>query len=331
MTDDIKSSLGPLHIPVLLIAFRRHDTTLRVIEALREAGVTRIYFACDGGRDEAEWAKVNKVRSLVDQFDWPCQLQTRFNDENKGCRVNPSESIYWFFEHEEEGIILEDDILPDISFFYFCQELLEKYRHDNRIWSINGSNLMSSCETENKDSYYFSSHGYGNYWGWATWRRSWEKFDLDIEQWPRLRDSGLLDSYFLSSDEARHAKRWFEISWIGFDGWDYQFDFAKILYSARNIIPTATLTSNMGFGDDSTHTMNVNAVQNQSDLYQAEFPLIHPKFILEDNRRELEYFRRYLKPSLFQRFKNRIKAILPENIEKAVTPILSSIQRKLGL
>jgi len=328
LTDDIKSSLGPLHIPVLLIAFRRHDTTLRVIEALREAGVTRIYFACDGGRDEAEWAKVNKVRSLVDQFDWPCQLQTRFNDENKGCRVNPSESIYWFFEHEEEGIILEDDILPDISFFYFCQELLEKYRHDNRIWSINGSNLMSSCETENKDSYYFSSHGYGAYWGWATWRRSWEKFDLDIEQWPRLRDSGLLDSYFLSSDEARHAKRWFEISWIGFDGWDYQFDLAKILHRAVNIIPSKSLTVNIGFGHDATHTLNKKDFNDENKLHPAEFPLIHPEFTLIDKKLELWYFRRFIKPPRMKRIKNMIKKALPCGMENYITEKLSSLKRK---
>jgi hypothetical protein len=325
LTDDIKSSLGPLHLPVLLIAFRRHDTTLRVIEALRNVGVTRIYFACDGGRNEAEWAKVNKVRSLIDQFDWPCELQTRFNDENKGCRVNPSESIYWFFEHEEEGIILEDDILPDISFFYFCQELLEKYRHDNRIWSINGSNSMSSRET---DSYYFSSHGYGAYWGWATWRRSWEKFDLDIEQWPRLRDAELLDSYFLSADEARYAKNIFNITWNGFDSWDYQFDFAKILNNAVNIIPSKSLTHNVGIGHDATHTVNKKDINYEGKSFHVDFPLIHPEFMLVDENRELYYFRHYIKPPLLRRVKNIIKALLPEKVDRFITKKIALLKRK---
>ena len=260
-------------------------------------------------------------------------MHTRFYERNKGSKWGMSESISWFFENEEEGIILEDDIHPDITFFYFCQELLERYRDDHRVWAINGNNLMSDWQQSNSDSYYYSSHGYGAYWGWASWRRSWEKFDVKMEQWPALRDSGLLDAYFLSADEREEGMNIFERTWDESipTAWDYQFDFAKVLEGAYNIIPSKTLTCNIGFGDDGTHTVSANDSRNRSELFSAEFPLIHPMYIMVDRERDLAYFRRFIRTPFFRRFKNNIKSMLPEQVDNAVTPILSRIQRRLGL
>lgn len=333
MSKELQQNRGPVTLPVLLTAFKRYDTTVKVIDALRNAKVPRVYFACDGGRNEEEWVKVNRVRALVEQFDWDCEVHTKFYETNQGSKWGMSESISWFFKNEEEGIILEDDIHPDLTFFYFCQDLLERYRHDHRVWAINGNNLMSDWEDDTNDSYYFSSHGYGAYWGWASWRRSWEKFDVKMQEWPALRDSGLLDSYFLSKDEEEEGLTIFEQTWDESipTAWDYQFDFAKVLEGAYNIIPSKTLTCNVGFGDDGTHTVSANDSRNREELFSADFPLVHPQFILVDKERDLAYFRRFIRTPYFRRFKNNLKSMLPKKVDNAVTPILSKIQRKLGL
>jgi hypothetical protein len=270
---------------------------------------------------------------LKDKIDWGCELHLHFNDVNKGSKWGMAESISWFFEHEEEGIILEDDIIPDISFFYFCQELLPMYRDDERIWAINGNNLMSDWPNPNKEAYYFSAHGYGAYWGWAGWRRSWAKFDILMSDWPEYRDSGKLDSYFLSKDERVEGTALFEKTWDERipRAWDYQFDYAKVKAGAMNIIPTRTLTRNIGFGDGATHGVSENIPHNRPDLYRAEFPLVHPKYVEVDSARDLAHFRKYIKPTSFRIFKNKLKSMLPKGVDNALTPILSRIQRKFGL
>ena len=333
MKNELEKDLEPVNVPVLLTAFKRYDTTIQVINVLRKAKVPRVYFACDGGRDPEEWKKVNKVRSLVEKFDWDCEVFTRFYEENKGSKWGMSESISWFFEKEEEGIILEDDINPDPSFFYFCQDLLEKYRNDARVWAINGNNLMSDWEHDSDESYYFSSHGYGAYWGWASWRRSWEKFDVRMKKWPEVQDSSLLKDYFLSRDEEEEGRAIFMKTWSEDipTAWDYQFDFAKVLDGAVNIIPQKTLTCNIGFGNDGTHTVSTNDIRNREELYQVDFPLKHPEFVAIDKERDLVYFRRFIRVPYFRRFKNNLKSLLPKKVDNAITPILSIIQRKLGL
>lgn len=333
MKNELQKNLGPVKLPVLLTAFKRYDTTIKVVEALRSAQVPRVYFACDGGRNPEEWEKVNKVRSIVDELDWGCEVHTRFYEENRGSKWGMTESISWFFENEEEGIILEDDIQPDLSFFYFCQELLERYRNDTRVWAINGNNLMSDWKHDSTDSYYFSSHGYGAYWGWASWRRSWRQFDVRMEKWPQLHDSQLLKDYFLSRDEEEEGTNIFQKTWDESipTAWDYQFDFAKVLAGAANIIPQKTLTCNVGFGDDGTHTVSANDARNREELYSVDFPLQHPEFLTVDKERDLIYFRRFIRTPYFRRFKNNLKSLLPKKVDNAVTPILSKIQRKLGL
>jgi len=306
-------------VPVLLIAFRRYDNTKLVIDTLREAKVSRVYFSCDGGRNEEEWQQVERVRSLVDQFDWDCELITKFNSENRGCRYNPSESISWFFDNEPEGIILEDDIIADVTFFSFCQELLAKYRDDSRIWAINGHSWATTQSAEHDDSYYFSSHSYGAYWGWATWARTWNKFDLDMKQWPEVKKSGLLNDYYLSNDEARHANHFFDISWGGFDTWDYQFDFAKIINNGLNIVPSISLTRNIGFEADATHTFKKEEIHYRGNYSSMKFPLVHPKCMLVNTKRELRFFRRFIKPRWMRRMKNFVRSILPRRLNEIIT------------
>ena len=172
--------------PVLFIIFNRVETTKRVFEAIRNVRPLKLYVAADGPRPGNDADKVNcdEVRKIIDDVDWPCEIKTLFQDQNLNCGRAPSTAITWFFEHEEEGIILEDDCLPSTSFFRFCHELLAYYRHDNRVMHIGGNNFLEGWQKDPDYSYYFSRSGH--IWGWATWRRAWQTFDFDMLLYEKL-------------------------------------------------------------------------------------------------------------------------------------------------
>lgn len=320
------------HSAVLFICFNRKDSAQQVFNAIREAKPPRLYFACDGARTEEEWEKCNDVRSIQQQVDWDCELKTKFSDVNLGVKVGESTAMDWFFQHEEEGIILEDDTYPDNSFFRFCDEMLAKYRNDERIWNINGNNLMMEWEHGTMDSYYFSQHGYGAYWGWASWRRVWDKYDVEMKEYPAVRKTPVLDDHFLDKSEKNEAYMLFDLTMTGeISSWDYQMDFARIVNKGYTIIPNKNLISNIGFGAEGTHTINENDPRNNKDLCALDFPLKHPAEVYVDEKRDATYFKKYVLPPAFRRFKNKIKVALPDKVDEAITPVLGKIQRKMGL
>ena len=163
------------------MVFNRPDTTAQVFETIRQAKPARLYVAADGARKEkdGELERVAMVREIATTVDWPCEVKTLFQDKNLGCKNAVSSAISWFFEHEEQGIILEDDCLPSADFFDFCENNLEKYRSDTRIMMIAGTNYLPS---ENlRVPFFFSEHFI--IWGWATWRRAWQLYDLEMSSW----------------------------------------------------------------------------------------------------------------------------------------------------
>lgn len=323
---------GPLKTPVLFIAFNRYDSALRVFETIRQARPPRLYFACDGPRNEEEIAKCAKVRSLIERVDWPCEVRTKFSDVNLGVKMGESSAMTWFWENEEMGIVLEDDTLPVQSFFWYCEELLEKYRDDERVWSIMGNNLMTEWEPTNADSYYFSAHGYGAYWGWAGWRRVWRKYDVDMKAWPSVRSEGIMFGHFIDRAEMKEAYKMFDLTYKGIiSSWDYQFDFGRVMDRSVNIIPNVNLIRNVGFGSEGTNTVNQNDRRNKNEVLEIVLPLVHPGHMMVDAVRDHQYFKRYILPTAFGRFKNVIKDILPAGLDQAVTPFLSRILRRIGL
>ena len=194
--------------PVLILAWRRPHTLRQVINALRPVGPTQLYVACDGPNPDrfGEADKVEATRLLIDQeIDWPCEIHHLYSDVNQGCRLGVSRAITWFFEHVEEGIILEDDCVPHPVFFPYCQNLLDRYRYDHRVWCISGSNFQNG-HWRGDGSYYFSR--YNHCWGWASWRRSWQHYDAELSNWPLFRDSGSLRSVFEDPIELSY---WYSI------------------------------------------------------------------------------------------------------------------------
>lgn len=323
---------GPLTTPVLFIAFNREGPARKVMEAIRQAKPPRLYFACDGPRNEDERERCEKVRALTAMVDWDCEVFTRFSEVNLGVMMGESTAMDWFFEQEEEGIILEDDTFPNQSFFWYCQELLQRYRHDDRVWCIMGNNLMTDWKEKGKDSYYFSAHGYGAYWGWAGWRRVWRKYDVRMKDWPACRDRNLLSGHFLSKAEMAEVQKLFEGQYTGaISSWDYQMDFARILNRGITCIPNFNLIENIGFGADGTHTVSENDRRNKHHRTEMPFPLTHPRHMLVNTERDMTYFERYILPTQYQRIKEAVKNILPAKVDDVLTPIVSKVQRKLGI
>ncbi|WP_446011679.1 glycosyltransferase family 2 protein [Candidatus Electrothrix sp.] len=272
-----------MNSPLLFLVFNRPGTTKRVFEAIRQVQPSRLYIAADGARPEkaGEDARVQEVRSIVTNIDWDCEVKTLFRDKNLGCKMAVSSAITWFFEHEEEGIILEDDCVPDPSFFPFCQELLEKYRYDTRIMMISGNNFQGG-QKRTGESYYFSR--FPHVWGWATWKRAWKYWDGDLGKWPAIKAKGYLTDIFGGDInvvqfwhgifERMHNKE--------IDTWDFPWVFACLTQSGFTILPSTNLVSNIGFGDGATHTKNDKDSASCINQSKIEFPLKHPEIVIRD-------------------------------------------------
>ncbi|MFP4095375.1 MAG: nucleotide-diphospho-sugar transferase [Cyclobacteriaceae bacterium] len=216
-----------------------------------------------------------------------------YRTENIGCGLGPKTAIDWLFEHEEEGIILEDDCVPSQSFFRYCAELLDRYRHDTRIMHIGGSNFQEGYVPDLDYSYYFSY--FSHEWGWATWRRAWKLYDFNIATYPEIQDKGYLEEFFSGYLEKKYrlsktnkTLKSASISW-----WDYQWDYAKFINAGLSIIPNKNLITNIGFGDDATHTKSSNDVRKKNMAEELDFPLRHPPFMIRNAKADKRYFRRF--------------------------------------
>jgi hypothetical protein len=269
-----------VNTPLLLIAWRRPHTLRQVIDAIRPVEPTRLYVACDGPNPErpGEAEKVAASRSVIEhEIDWPCQIERLYSDVNQGCGLGVSRAITWFFEQVEEGIILEDDCIPHPSFFPYCTALLERYRFDTRVWCINGNSLQNGI-WRGDGSYYFSS--YPNVWGWASWRRCWMHYDFEINQWPVLRDIGLLAA-IQQADENKYISELWETSRNKrIDSWCHQWLFTCISNGGLSVSPNHNLIQNIGFGPGASHTFE--APNTNSKLDKTIDPENHPSFILRD-------------------------------------------------
>lgn len=265
-----------VQVPVALFVFRRPDTTRRVFEAIARSRPTKLLLVADGPRQdrEGETEACREVREIVSRVDWPCEVFKEFSDRNLGCQERMISGLDWVFSSVEEAIILEDDCVPDPTFFLFCQELLERYRGDSRIGSISGTNFVEK-HVSTDASYFFSQIG-GN-WGWASWRSEWQRFDRHLRDWPKLKAEGMLSEIF---DQPKTVAYWTQIfdrmyQNNGPSAWDYQWLYAHLKNNALAIVPCVNLVANIGFGLDATHTTQVDD-RLVPPIKVMEFPLRHP-------------------------------------------------------
>ena len=275
---------SPLNTPVLFLIFNRPDTTQKVFDAIKKAKPKQLFVVADGPREnkEGEKEKCEQARKIIEQVDWDCKVKTLFRDKNLGCKVAVSSAIDWFFENVEEGIILEDDCLPSQSFFWFCEELLEKYKDDMRVWHIAGRNNLGSYLPSLYD-YHFATGG--SIWGWATWRNRWEYNNLSLDIIEDKEASRKLKDFLCDTNAFRgHLDAMRAIKEGKVNTWDYYWGFSTKINNGLAIVPSNNLVKNIGFGEDATHTTFNNVEQLNMVTNEIIFPIKHPSTVSIDRK-----------------------------------------------
>lgn len=298
----IESNNYKVKSPVVFIIFNRPDVTQRVFSAIAKARPKKLLVIADGARTNYPDDKQNckDTRDIIESVDWPCNVLTHYSNINNGCKNQISTGLDWAFTQVKEAIILEDDCLPDISFFRFCDELLEKYRNNGRISMISGDNFQFGKQ-QPKNSYYFSK--YTHIWGWATWSKSWNNYDQHMYSWPKLRKTNWLRNILPNKLSIWYWSHIFN-SALKNNSWAYIWTFTCWNHGKVSIIPTVNLISNIGFNKDATHTTKKDKYSEMKS-HTMIFPLTHPHDIevdqKADNITEKEMFSGSV---LFRKIKN---------------------------
>ena len=310
-------------LPVLLIFFARPDALKETFAAIKEARPSKLFLACDGPRNDRDKEKIEECKKIVEDIDWECEVYKRYSDINQGCGRGPSNAISWALEKEDRVVILEDDCVPNLAFFGYMKELLEKYKDDTRIGMISGLNHFKDWECGG-NSYCFTRTG--AIWGWGTWRRVWKDYDYSV--------SKIQDEYVekLVANDILHTRyRKYRIStWNNtrnavnqnkkISYWDHQFGFLKYSLSYLTIVPKHNLICNIGVGESSTHAnFSTDNVWKKGKLHfiptkEIELPLRHPDIIVCDREYDENVVKTWFAPNPivrnFGRAKRLIKKIL---------------------
>jgi len=277
-------------VPILLIIYNRPSNTEKVFQEIRKLQPEKFFISADGPRTVRNGDKelCEKVRQIFDIIDWPCEVHKRFSDENIGCDHHIESAVSWFFEQNEYGIILEDDCIPNKSFFLFCQMLLIKYENNNHVMHINGSNFQFGKQ-RGEGSYYFSR--YSHSWGWATWKRAWALYDTNMQSFPTLESksatwiklSTLSQQTFWLNFFRKLYKRKYKF-------WDSKWTFAIWSADAICVTPNVNLIANIGYGSGSTHTFLKDKLNQKSEEMES---IEHPLSINVDEQADEETFNVY--------------------------------------
>lgn len=282
--------MDQLTTPVAFFTFNRLSTTKQVFEVIRQMRPCKLYLISDGARAhvQGEKEKVDAVRAYVEShIDWECEIHKNYAEQNMNCGRRVSSGISWVFEQEEEAIILEDDCLPDPTFFTYCQEMLMRYRDDERIMVIGGCNRAAYYET--RHDYLFTKVPY--IWGWASWRRAWRLYDFDLKTWEQEKKNPIfrrvlpLQSYWVYMAEFDALYR------HSYDAWSYQLMYATIIHDKLNIAPRRSYTRNIGFQEGGTHTTReLKGVDLRPGA--CRFPIQHREQVEWDEDFDRTYFKR---------------------------------------
>jgi len=292
--------------PILFIIFNRPDTAEKVFNAIKKIKPKKLFVSADGPRENkpGEKEKCLATRKIIDQVDWECEVYKKYSDVNLGCKLGVSSGIDWFFKNVEQGIILEDDCLPAQSFFKFCEELLEKYKNNDKIMMISGDNFQNGRQ-RGDGSYYFSK--FSHIWGWATWRRAWEHYSVNMEGYPKFKQDKKINAIWSKEYIRKYWLDTFDQAYENkIDTWDYQWAFSIWKMDGLCVIPNYNLISNIGFRDDATHTKSANKLANQK--IQSMDIIKHP-FKIEQNKKADNYYSKIFKKSLFKKILNKINAL----------------------
>ena len=272
--------------PILILGWRRPDTLSQLLKALSNLQPYKIYISLDGPRPHTNDSELiaATVAVIENEITWDCILNTRYLPHNLGCKSAVSSAISWFFQSESEGIILEDDCIPHPDFFPYVTHILERYRHDLRVWSICGCNLHY-LNQDYEYSYLFGSIPL--VWGWATWANRWQEYDVMIASWPLFVRLGHLKSTFSSFLQRLYwSSIWDTLYREGKpDTWDYQWTYTCLANRGLSVYPRVNLVNNIGFREDATHSQSFHCDTHTYDQLGdlVDPPLVHPSYHADKN------------------------------------------------
>lgn len=255
--------------PVALFCYNRPHLTRHVLARIAEVKPRRLFVIADGPKNEEDAGRCREVKALFEALPWNVELTTLIAGENMGCAARMSSGLDWLFGQCSEAIILEDDVLPDPTFFYFCQELLQYYAEDERVFQISGSTLAGALPIR-------SSYGFSKYslppWGWASWARAWQRYDFFVKDWEAVKTEiaiflGEKGPFWLALlEQYRHM----------LNSWDIQWNACLWKHRAYTIVPSVNLTCNLGYGEGATFTTVPESPFSQLPTTPISFPLVHP-------------------------------------------------------
>lgn len=302
-----------LNTAVVFIVFKNLDSTKQVFATIREAQPKRLYVVADAARDHisGEKEKVEEVRNYVEEhIDWECDVFKNYAHSNMGCGRRISSGLDWVFEQEEQAIILEDDCVPNATFFQYCQEMLEHYKNDERILMISGNNPYAA-NYQSEKTYYFSKAMF--MWGWATWRRVWQLYDYDLKSWPENRKNTVF-KHILPARARWVYMAEFEAAYRHeFDVWSYQLMYLGMLGNKFNIVPSKSHVNNIGFHEEATHTFRLPKWMKQ-EVYPVQFPINYRDDAQWDKDFDWSYFKTANRHGIIV----KIKQIMGLNVNKSI-------------
>ncbi|RLJ73892.1 nucleotide-diphospho-sugar transferase [Pedobacter alluvionis] len=296
--------------PILFLFFNRLEETKRVFQAIKDSKPEQLFLASDGPRQgqENEASTVESIREyIINNIDWECNIFTLFRDENLGCKKAVSQAITWFFDQIEEGIILEDDCLPNNDFFRFCDLQLNQYRYDDRIGHICGCNFQDGIKRGGADYYYSKLT---HVWGWASWKRVWSVYDINMAELQNAYKEDILSA--VTDNQFAKAilyESFFKTRNGLINTWDFQYFFSNLINGYFSIIPNYNMISNIGFNANGTHTFNSNSLQANIDHENLPLLVKEPSVIYQ-NRMADEYTLTKELPKRYIFITNKLKQLI---------------------
>lgn len=272
-----------VNTPIVYIVFNRPELTARSFAVIRKIRPERLFLIADGPRPNVsgDERRCDEVRRIIAQVDWPCDVTRLFAEENLGCMRRITSGLDFVFANVPEAIILEDDCMPDLSFFRYCDELLERFRTVDQIGVVSGNNFQPATWSSG-NSYYFSR--YPHCWGWATWSRAWQKLDRDMSCWPSLRESDWLKSLFQNRCDQWYWRNMFDETLTGrINSWAVRWVLTCWTEGLLTVLPDKNLVTNVGFGADSVN----NLVEDKRAMVPSEsidFPMQHPDLVIRNTQ-----------------------------------------------
>ncbi|MDM5340538.1 hypothetical protein QUF84_25435 [Fictibacillus enclensis] len=302
-------------VPVAIIIFNRPEETKRIFQEIKNIKPSTLYIISDGPRESvtSDKEKVKACRDIIEnEVNWDCDIRKLYSDVNLGCKNRIVSGLNIAFDKEDYLIVLEDDCLPNPSFFWFCREMLIKYKDDKRIMNICGTNYLS--EWGNPNSYLFSY--YGGIWGWASWKRAWNLNDVTMSKLFNEDTKKALQNVLVDKNQMKIRFNEYKKTVEGAnDAWDYGWSLSRLINSGLTIVPSKNLISNIGFGPEATHTFLGASYLSNQKTFEMEFPIQDPDIVVVDREYDKNLFKKLYKYYW-------IRNAVPKSVKKNIKQIL---------